>query len=341
MSKILLIYTGGTIGMVQNKETGALESCDFDSLVKHIPEMEQCSAEIDTFSFESPIDSSDMNPEIWGKIVKVIADNYDSYDGFVILHGTDTMAFTASALCFMLEGLNKPVILTGSQLPIHSIRTDAKENMITAIEIAAAKDSDGHPIVPEVCIYFHEELMRGCRSTKISASNLAAFASNNYPLLARSGTDITYYPEYIRPFDPDSRLIPHYKMDPSIIILSLFPGFGREIVDGVLKNDAVKGVIFRTFGSGNAPRNGWLEESLSEAVSNGKVIVNISQCATGFVQMEKYQTGRGLLDAGVISGLDSTVEAALTKLMYLLGEGLSQSEICRKMNLSLAGEITL
>ena len=327
--------------MVRNKETGALESCDFDSLVKHIPEIELCSAEIDTFSFSSPIDSSDMTPQIWGRIVKVIADNYETHDGFVILHGTDTMAFTASALCFMLEGLNKPVILTGSQLPIHSLRTDAKENMLTAIEIAAARNAEGHPMVPEVCIYFHEELMRGCRSTKISASNLAAFSSNNYPLLARSGTDITYFPEYIAPYKPDSVLKPHYKMDSSIIILSLFPGLGRETVDCVLKNDAVKGVIFRTFGSGNAPQYEWLEEALADAVNNGKVIVNISQCATGFVQMEKYKTGRGLLGAGVTSGRDSTVEAALTKLMYLLGEGYSQTEICRRMNLSLAGEITL
>lgn len=327
--------------MVRNAATGALESCDFENLAANIPELGHCGADIDTVTFEKPIDSSDMTPEHWGMMVRIISDNYAKYDGFVILHGTDTMAFTASALSFMLENLTKPVILTGSQLPIEAIRTDAKENLLTAIEIASAKDADGNAMVPEVCIFFHEELMRGNRSTKISASNLAAFSSNNYPLLAHSGTDIDYHREYIHKPEPGGEFTPHYDMDPRIIIFSLFPGIRREAVEGVLRSDSIKGVIFRTFGSGNAPENEWLVELLAEAVRGGKTIVNISQCATGKVQMEKYRTGRQLLEAGIISGCDSTVEAALTKLMFLMGCGLSQEQIRRRMNIPIAGEITV
>lgn len=327
--------------MVRNPETGSLEAFTAENLAANIPEMKYCGANVEMVSFGDPIDSSDMNPQHWGRIVKIISDNYDSYDGFVILHGTDTMAFTASALSFMLENIGKPVILTGSQLPVEIIRSDAKENLLTAIEIAAAKDADGHPMVPEVCIYFHDELMRGNRSSKISASNLAAFASNNYPVLAHSGTDITYHKEFIRPYDPSKKFTPHYNMDPSIIILSLFPGLQRDAVEAAMKSDAIGGVIFRTFGSGNAPRNGWLVNCLAEAVKNGKTIVNISQCATGSVEMERYETGRQLLEAGIVSGHDSTVEAALAKLMFLRGEGYSQAEIQRLMNTSIAGEVTV
>ena len=341
MTKILMIYTGGTIGMVRDAETGALYSCDFDNLKNHFPELKHCGADIDTVTFPEPIDSSDMGPEHWQRIVHIISDNYAAYEGFVILHGTDTMAFTASALSFMLENVAKPVVLTGSQLPMEVIRTDARENLITAIQIAAAKDSQGRPMVPEVCIYFHDRLMRGNRSTKVSASHLAAFASNNYPALAHAGTEITFHKEFIRPFDPSAVFKPHYRMDAGIVILSLFPGLERAAVEAVLRSDAVKGVIFRTFGSGNAPQNDWLANALAQAVKSGKTIVNISQCATGSVEMEKYATGRQLLLSGVISGHDSTVEAALTKLMYLMGEDLSQEEIRLKMNSSLAGEITL
>ncbi len=341
MSKILMIYTGGTIGMVRNPATGALEAYSAENLKRNVPEMKHCGAEIDTVSFPRPIDSSDIDPSHWRRMVKIISDNYDAYDGFVILHGTDTMAFTASALSFMLEDVGKPVILTGSQLPVEVIRTDAKENLLTAIEIAAAKDAQGHPVVPEVCIYFHDELLRGNRSSKISANNLAAFASNNYPVLASTGTDITYHHEFIRAFDPGREFKPHYEMDPGIVILSLFPGLKAAAVASVLGSDDVKGVIFRTFGSGNAPQNEQLLRTLADAVAAGKTIVNISQCATGSVQMERYATGRQLLEAGIISGYDSTVEAALTKLMFLMGQGLSQAEIREKMNSSLAGEITL
>lgn len=341
MRKILMIYTGGTIGMVRNAATGALESCDFDNLASNIPEMRLCNADIDIVTFDRPIDSSDMTPGHWADIVRIIDGNYCKYDGFVILHGTDTMAFTASALSFMLENLSKPVILTGSQLPIEAIRTDAKENLLTAIEIAAACDSEGRAMVPEVCIFFHEELIRGNRSSKVSANNLAAFSSNNYPLLAHSGTEIEYHREYIHRCDPSKPFTAHYEMDPGIVIFSLFPGIQREAVEGILHNDAVKGVIFRTFGSGNAPESEWLVELLSDAVRAGKTIINITQCATGKVQMEKYRTGRQLLEAGIVSGHDSTVEAALTKLMFLMGKGLSQKEIQRQMNASIAGEITL
>ena len=340
-ASILLIYTGGTIGMIQNPETGALTNFNFDRLLQHVPEIKHFNLDIFAYAFEPPIDSSDMNPDSWSELVSIIYSNYERYDGFVILHGTDTMAFTASALSFMLEGLMKPVILTGSQLPIGALRTDGKENLLTAIEIAAAKNPDGTPVVPEVCVFFHEKLMRGNRTTKISAENFDAFESNNYPILAHSGIEINYNKHFIKPYDPNSVLVPHYAMDSNIIIFSLFPGIGPNIVTKILQNTEVKGIIFRTFGSGNAPQSPWLTEVLTEATRAGKVIVNITQCSTGSVKMHLYETGCQLLDAGIISGNDSTVEAALTKLMYLLGRGLTPDAIRSEMKRSIAGEITL
>lgn len=340
-ASILLIYTGGTIGMIQNPETGALTNFNFDRLLQHVPEIKQFNPDIYAYAFDPPIDSSDMSPHFWRELASIIYSNYERYDGFVILHGTDTMAFTASALSFMLEGLMKPVILTGSQLPIGALRTDGKENLLTAIEIAAAKNSDGTPIVPEVCVFFHEKLMRGNRTTKISAENFDAFESNNYPLLAHSGIEITYNKHYIRPYDETSVLTPHYEMDSNIIIFSLFPGIGPDIVKKILEIKNIKGIIFRTFGSGNAPRFPWLTEALSEATRAGKVIVNITQCSTGSVKMHLYETGCQLLEAGIISGHDSTVEAALTKLMFLIGKGLTPDAIRAEMKRSLAGEITI
>jgi L-asparaginase len=251
------------------------------------------------------------------------------------------MAFTASALSFMLEGLMKPVILTGSQLPIGALRTDGKENLLTAIEIAAAKHEDGTPIAPEVCVFFHEKLMRGNRTTKVSADNFDAFESNNYPLLAHSGIELQFYNQNIKPYNPDAVLTPHYEMDPNIIIFSLFPGMQPEIVKKMMRDKKLKGVIFRTFGSGNAPRQEWLVKALSQATLSGKTIVNITQCSTGSVKMGLYETGRQLLESGIISGHDSTVEAALTKLMFLLGKGLGAEEIRQQMNISIAGEVTL
>lgn len=340
-ASVLLIYTGGTIGMIQNPETGALENFNFDQLLQHVPEIKQFNLDIFSYAFNPPIDSSDMNPTFWAELVGIIYSNYERYDGFVILHGTDTMAFTASALSFMLEGLMKPVILTGSQLPIGALRTDGKENLLTAIEIAAAKNPDGTPIVPEVCVFFHEKLMRGNRTTKISAENFDAFESNNYPILAHSGIEIQYHRHFIKPYNPESELIPHYEMDSNILIFSLFPGIQPGIVEQVLRSPELKGIIFRTFGSGNAPRFPWLTEALTEATKRGKIIVNITQCSTGSVKMRMYETGRQLLEAGIISGHDSTVEAALTKLMYLLGQGLSPENIRSEMKRSIAGEISV
>lgn len=340
-TSILLIYTGGTIGMIQNPETGALENFNFDQLLQHVPEIKQFNLDIFAYAFEPPIDSSDIGPESWTKMVEIIYSNYERYDGFVILHGTDTMAFTASALSFMLEGLMKPVILTGSQLPIGALRTDGKENLLTSIEIAAAKHDDGTPVVPEVCIFFHEKLMRGNRTTKVSAENFDAFESNNYPILAHSGIELQYFHERIRPYDANATLVPHYAMNTDIFIFSLFPGIQPDVVRKVLNGKELKGIIFRTFGSGNAPQKQWLVDALTEATKAGKIIVNITQCSTGSVKMRLYETGRQLLASGIISGNDSTVEAAITKLMFLIGKGLSVEEIHDEMKRSIAGEITV
>ena len=339
-TSILIIYTGGTIGMIQNPETGALESFNFDHLLKHVPELKQLNINIDSKTFTPPIDSSDMEPELWSRIVTIIEENYDQYDGFVILHGTDTMSFTASALSFMLEDLMKPVILTGSQLPIGALRTDGKENLITAIEIAAAKNADGNPIVPEVCVFFQEKLMRGNRTTKVNSESFGAFNSNNYPTLAKAGTDIQFHTRNIKKFVPGLKLKAHHEYNSNIIILSLFPGIQQEVVERVLETKELRGVIFRTFGAGNAPQKKWLVDALKKATAEGKIIINITQCAGGSVHMERYETGLQLLEAGVISGKDSTVEAALTKLMYLMGKGLPTDEVRRLMSKSLEGEIT-
>ena len=276
----------------------------------------------------------------WSRLVKIIDENYNKYDGFVILHGTDTMAFTASALSFMLEDLSKPVILTGSQLPIGKLRTDGKENLITAIEIAAAKHPDGTAIVPEVCIFFENHLLRGNRTTKINAENFNAFRSYNYPILANAGIHIKYEYDKIHKPDPTLPLKPYYLYDTNVIVLTLFPGIQENIIQNILNTPGLRAVVLKTYGSGNAPQKPGFIKLLKEATERGIVIVNISQCPTGMVEMERYETGLHLLDAGVISGYDSTVEALITKLMFLLGHGKSDKEIRELMNQPIAGEFT-
>ena len=340
ITSVLIIYTGGTIGMVENSKTGSLEPFNFHHLLDKVPELRQLGFSISTVQFEPPIDSSEIEPDSWIKLVHIIADNYDLFDGFVVLHGTDTMAYTASALSFMLENLNKPVILTGSQLPIGTLRTDGKENLITAIEIAAARNPDGTAIVPEVCIFFENHLMRGNRTTKINAENFNAFRSFNYPPLARVGIHIKYEPNLIRKPDLTKPLKPHYLFDTNVVILTLFPGIQESIVTSLLHVPGLKAVVMKTFGSGNAPQKEWFIRQLKEATERGIIIVNITQCASGAVEMGRYETGMHLLEAGVISGYDSTPECAITKLMFLLGHGLSNQDIRYKMNSCLIGEIT-
>ena len=316
-NNVLLIYTGGTIGMNRNPQTGALEPFKFEHLLSNVPELAQFSTHIATYQFTPPIDSSNMSPRLWIELTHIIADNYDKYDGFVILHGTDTMAFTASALSYMLENLTKPVILTGSQLPIGQLRTDGKENLITSIEIASAKHPDGRAIMPEVGIYFNGHLMRGNRTTKQSADNFNAFESFNYPHLADAGVNISYREDLILKPDYSKPMTPHFRLDNNVIVFTIFPGIREDLVRHVIATPNLRSIVMRTFGSGNAPQSPWLIKALKEASANGKTIINISQCMAGSVEMGRYDTGYQLKSAGVISGHDSTVESAVTKLMYL------------------------
>ena len=340
-TSVLLIYTGGTIGMIENPETGALENFNMEQLQKHIPELHNFGFCIDTYQFDPPMDSSDMDPEAWQRLVRIISDHYDRYTGFVILHGTDTMAYTASALSFMLENLNKPVILTGSQLPIGVLRTDGKENLLTSIEIATACHPNGRPVVPEVCIFFENHLMRGNRTTKMNAENFNAFRSFNYPNLASAGIHIKYNNVQIHAHPSAATLKPHYLLDTNIAILKLFPGIQENIVASLLATEGLKAVVLETYGSGNAPRKEWFLRLLQAASQRGIVIVNVTQCHAGMVEMERYETGYWLMQAGVVSGYDSTTESAVTKLMFLLGHNYGPDEVRRLMTVPLAGEITV
>jgi len=339
--RVLLIYTGGTIGMGFNPVTGALEPLDFNHLIASMPEFAAIPTTIDVHQFADPIDSSDMSPVLWARIVRIIAEHYERYDGFVILHGTDTMAFTASALSFMLENLTKPVILTGSQLPVNQLRTDGRENLITSIEIAAAKHPDGRPRVPEVCIYFSGKLLRGNRSTKINSEGFNAFDTFNFPHLADAGVNIVYHDELILRPDYSRPMKPHFAMDANVVVFTLFPGIPETTVRYLLGTPGLRGIVMRTYGSGNAPQLPWLMDVLTEAAEHGIVIINITQCAAGPVEMARYSGGFLLKNAGVISGYDGTVECAIAKLMHLQGHSTDSAFVRQQMNRSLCGEITV
>ena len=324
-----------------DSETGALTPLDFNHLIARMPEFAAVPTGIDVHQFPSPIDSSDMNPQLWGRIVEIISGLYDNYDGFVILHGTDTMSFTAAALSFMLENLTKPVVLTGSQLPIGRLRTDGRENLLTSIEIAAAHHPDGRPRVPEVCIYFSGKLLRGNRSTKINSEGFNAFDSFNYPHLADAGVDIRYYDERILRPDFDAPMTPHFAMDTGVMVFTLFPGIQEGMVRHLIQTPGLRALVMRTYGSGNAPQQPWLMEVLKEATRRGVVIINITQCASGPVEMARYSGGFLLQNVGVLSGYDSTVECAVAKLMHLLGHSTDPDYIRRQMSCSLCGEINV
>lgn len=336
---ILIVYTGGTIGMVQDPNNGALIPVRFEKIQEVVPELKKFDFIIKTITFNPALDSSNMNPISWIKIAKTIERNYNSYDGFVVLHGTDTMAYTASALSFMFENLDKPIILTGSQLPIGMIRTDGKENLITAVEIAAAK-KEGMSIVPEVCIYFDFKLYRGNRTLKRDSELFSAFRSVNYPELAVAGIDIKYSPEFIYRSDNKGILKVNAAFDDNVVILKMFPGINQNVINSVLNTPGLKGVILETFGSGNVPTARWLIACIKKAIKRGIIVLNVTQCQGGKVVMGQYQTSVELLNVGVVSGKDMTTEAAITKLMFLLGQDLKPAATKMYLNKSLRGEIS-
>lgn len=337
-SSVLLIYTGGTIGMIKDNQSGALRPFNFDNIYDQIPELKNMDYELDFYSFDPLIDSSNMNTEVWKSLAKVIEQNYEHHDGFVILHGSDTMAYTASALSFMFENLNKPVILTGSQLPLGFLRSDGRDNLITSIEIAAAKEEDT-PIVPEVCVYFENQLLRGNRAVKYNAENFNAFVSPNYPALAEAGIYIKYNYDKIR--KPNfKKLKVNSQLEAGVGVIKMFPGISRGFLEPVFCNKSNKAIILETFGSGNATSEDWFLKMIDEANSRGLIVMNVSQCLSGSVDQSKYETGLGLEKAGVIGGKDITVEAALAKLMFVLGKTNNKDEIKFMLSKSLRGEIS-
>lgn len=337
MTKILIIYTGGTIGMVNDAKTGTLIPFDFEQIQENVPELARLDYQLSVHSFDPILDSSNMNPAIWKELAELIKEKYDEFDGFVILHGSDTMSFTAAALSFMLQNLAKPVVLTGSQLPIGEIRTDAKENLITALEIAATK-KDGKAMVPEVCVYFDYQLFRGNRSIKNNSEKFEAFSSPNYPILAEAGVNLDFFPNYILP-SPTQPFQIHTQFNANIGVLKIYPGITENAVKAITES-AVSAIVLEAFGSGNTTTAEWFINCLQAAITQGKIIVDISQCKGGSVQLGMYETSRKLQQMGVLSGYDMTFEATVTKLMYLMGLGISKDEISRQMEIAIAGELT-
>ena len=338
-SKVLIIYTGGTIGMMADARTGALRPMDLAHLEEHVPELERMNVQLDSVSFERPIDSSDMRPADWVRIAQIIGQHYTDHDGFVILHGSDTMAYTASALSYLLEGLGKPVVLTGSQLPIGTIRTDGKENLLTAIEIAAAKEQ-GRPAVAEVAIYFEYSLYRGNRTVKVHAERFEAFRSPNWPVLAEAGVRIRYDQQALLPLRGGSLTI-HDQFDDQVGVIRLFPGIRAEWVEHALCTPGLRAAVLTTFGSGNGPTDAPFLAVLGAARARGIVLVNVTQCVGGRVEQGRYVTSKAFVDMGVVSAHDMTVEAAVTKVMFLFGQGFSPAQVEQRFGVDLCGELSL
>ncbi len=336
--KILLIYTGGTIGMMKDFKTNALKAFDFKKLLKNIPELQLLNCEIETISFKKPIDSSNMNVDLWVKLTHIITDNYEKFDGFVILHGSDTMAYTASALSFMIQNLSKPIILTGSQLPVGDLRTDAKENLITAIQIAALQENN-EAVIQEVGLYFEYKLYRGNRTTKISADHFKAFQSPNYPPLAESGVDLKINHSLLIK-NNGKKLKIYDKLSQDVMILKLFPGLQASVLEHLINTPQLKGIVLETYGSGNAPNEKWFLDLLKKAIEKNIFIVNVTQCSSGSVNMGVYETSTELKKIGIIAGKDLTTEAAITKLMYQLGKNIGSKTFNINYEESLCGELT-
>ncbi len=325
--------------MMQDVKSGTLKPFNFKHLTKQVPELSRFDLDLHSVSFKKPIDSSNMHPRVWVELAEIIEKNYNAYDGFVILHGSDTMAYTASALSFMLENLSKPVILTGSQLPIGIIRTDGKENLITAIEIASAKNKNGKPLVPEVAVYFEYELYRGNRTLKYNSEHFDAFQSPNYPVLAEAGVHINYNFNAIAPAST-KKLLVHKNIDNDILVFNLFPGISKKITQAVLTTPGIKAIVLHTFGAGNAPTDEWFLELLKKIIDKGVIIYNVTQCLEGRVIQGKYQTSAALQKIGVVSGEDITLEAAVCKLMFLLGQKLPLQKTKNLLGINLRGEIS-